>query len=275
MFEQIWLAAFGVATFVLAGAVKGLVGMGLPTIVMGLLADRDAGAAGGGPDGAAVLRHEHLAGLARPSLLPLLLRLWPLLLGICAGAWLGAGWLTSGGKCATVALGGALVLYAALGLVAWHFEVRSRHEPWLSAIAGVATGVVTAATGIYVIPAGPYLQAIGLKRDELVQALGLSFTVSTVALGAVLASDGALEMAIAGASAVAIIARRSPECGSGNGCVSASIPSRFRIYFLVALLLIGASPGRARAALKNVRRPPVRAVRPFLHAGNPASVTCG
>jgi uncharacterized membrane protein YfcA len=116
--------------------------------------------------------------------------------------------------------------------------VQSRYEPWLSAVAGVATGMVTAATGIYVIPAGPYLQAIGLKRDELVQALGLSFTVSTVALGAVLASDGALEVAIAGASAVAIIPALAG-MWFGQWLRERIDPERFRIYFLVALLLIG------------------------------------
>ena len=238
MFEQIGLVAFGVATFMLAGAVKGLVGMGLPTIVMGLLA-----AVMPLPQAAALMvLPSFVTNIWQvwrgPSLLPLLLRLWPLLLGICVGAWLGAGWLTSGGKLATVALGGALALYAGLGLATWHFELRSRHEPWLSAIAGVATGVVTAATGIYVIPAGPYLQAIGLKRDELVQALGLSFTVSTVALAAVLAFDGALQIAIAGVSALAVVPALVG-MWLGQRLRARVDPERFRIYFLVALLVIG------------------------------------
>lgn len=238
MFEQIGLVAFGVATFVLAGAVKGLVGMGLPTIVMGLLA-----AVMPLPQAAALMvLPSFVTNIWQvwrgPSLLLLLLRLWPLLLGICAGAWLGAGWLTSGGKLATVALGGALALYAGLGLAAWHLEVRSPREPWLSAIVGVATGVVTAATGIYVIPAGPYLQAIGLKRDELVQALGLSFTVSTVALAAVLAFDGALEIAIAGVSALAVLPALAG-MWLGQWLRVRIDPERFRIYFLVALLMIG------------------------------------
>jgi uncharacterized membrane protein YfcA len=46
----------------------------------------------------------------------------------------------------------------------------------------MTTGLVTGATGVFVIPAVPYLQAIGLEKEELIQALGLSFTVSTVAL---------------------------------------------------------------------------------------------
>ncbi|ADO41828.1 conserved hypothetical protein [Ketogulonicigenium vulgare Y25] len=47
---------------------------------------------------------------------------------------------------------------------------------------GAMTGVVTGATGVFMIPSVPYLQALGLTKDWLVQALGLSFTVSTLAL---------------------------------------------------------------------------------------------
>ena len=36
---------------------------------------------------------------------------------------------------------------------------------------------------MFVIPAVPYLQALGLDRNAWCKALGLSFTVSTVALG--------------------------------------------------------------------------------------------
>ena len=41
---------------------------------------------------------------------------------------------------------------------------------------------VTVATGVIIIPIVPYLQSLHLKRDELVQALGLTFTVSTICL---------------------------------------------------------------------------------------------
>jgi uncharacterized membrane protein YfcA len=57
---------------------------------------------------------------------------------------------------------------------------------------GLITGAITAATGVFVVPAAPYLQGLGLNKDELVQALGLSFTVSTVALSLRLALDGSL-----------------------------------------------------------------------------------
>ena len=53
-----------------------------------------------------------------------------------------------------------------------------------------------------------------------------------------LASDGALEMAIAGASAVAIIPALAG-MWFGQWLRERIDPERFRIYFLVALLLIG------------------------------------
>ena len=53
---------------------------------------------------------------------------------------------------------------------------------------------------MFVIPAVPYLQSLGLSRDELIQALGLSFTVSTVALALGLAGQDALGSQALGAS---------------------------------------------------------------------------
>ena len=57
-----------------------------------------------------------------------------------------------------------------------------KYERWLSPIIGYIGGAVTVATGVIIIPIVPYLQSLHLKRDELVQALGLTFTVSTICL---------------------------------------------------------------------------------------------
>jgi uncharacterized membrane protein YfcA len=58
----------------------------------------------------------------------------------------------------------------------------STRGAWLSAVAGAATGLVTAFTAVFVLPWVPYLQSLQLSKDEMVQALGLSFTVATLAL---------------------------------------------------------------------------------------------
>jgi hypothetical protein len=58
---------------------------------------------------------------------------------------------------------------------------------------------------LFVIPAVPYLQALGLDRNQLVQALGLSFTVSTLALAAGLYWRGVLGGGEIGASVLALV----------------------------------------------------------------------
>jgi uncharacterized protein len=98
-----------------------------------------------------------------------------------------------------------LVIYALLGLFSIRFSVpASLEKPW-GWIAGLATGAMTALTGVYVIPSGPYLQAIGLEKNELVQALGLSFLVASAGLGVALFTRGAVVPSVAGASALALI----------------------------------------------------------------------
>ena len=154
--------------FVLAGFVKGVVGLGLPTVAMGLLAVVMTPA-----QAAALLVVPSFLTNAwqamGPELWPLTRRLWSMLLGICAGTWAGAGLITAAdGAQASAALGAVLALYGVLGLTAVEFPVPGRFEPAI----GVATGIVTAATGVYMIPSAPYLQAIGLEKDRLVQALG-------------------------------------------------------------------------------------------------------
>jgi len=99
----------------------------------------------------------------------------------------------TGNGFAAAALGIALMLYAAMGLISVRMPVPRRFESWLSPLVGIATGLVTAATGVFVIPVVPYLQGLNLQKEELVQALGLAFTVSTVALAASLALDGAFD----------------------------------------------------------------------------------
>lgn len=171
------------ATFLLAGLVKGVIGMGLPTVAMGVLAVVLPPA-----EAAALLVVPSLVTnvwqlLAGPSFSALARRLWPMMAAVMMGTIAGAGVLAGDrAGLAGVGLGIALVIYAAMGLAGFRMVVAARHEGWLGPVIGLTTGLVTGATGVLVIPAVPYLQALGLERDDLIQALGLSFTVSTIAL---------------------------------------------------------------------------------------------
>src|SRR4051812_39565455 len=129
--------------FLLAGFVKGVVGLGLPTIAMGLLslAMPPAQAAALLVVPSLVTNVWQLA--ARPGLVALIRRIASLLLGVCAGVALGAGWLTDGASgWVGGLLGGALIVYAALGLSSVRLHLPPRHEAWLSPLAGVTTGLI-------------------------------------------------------------------------------------------------------------------------------------
>ncbi|MFJ2388281.1 sulfite exporter TauE/SafE family protein [Pseudomonas koreensis] len=200
------LSLLVLATFIMAGLIKGVIGLGLPTVAMGLL-------------GLAMAPSQAAALLIIPAtltnvwqlafgghLIGLLKRLWTMLLMIFLGTGIGTGLIgMTGGHWVVRGLGAALLLYALSGLLLPTLQVNPRHEPWLGPVCGVVTGVITSATGVFVIPAVPYLQALGLNRDELVQALGLSFTVSTLALAGGLFWRGALGAAELNASLLALI----------------------------------------------------------------------
>ena len=188
-------------TFLLAGFVKGVIGLGLPTVSMGLLSLVMA------PAKAAsllivpsfVTNVWQLA--AGPNFGRLARRLWPMLTGVVVGTLAGTGLLTgSHAGQAAIALGVLLMLYALLGLTSVRFSVSPAAEWHLGPLVGALTGLVTAATGVFVIPAVPYLGALNLDKDNMIQALGLSFTVSTIALAAALAAGGAFALGDIGAS---------------------------------------------------------------------------
>lgn len=227
------------ATFFTAGVVKGVTGMGLPTVAMAVL-----GALISPLAAASLLIVPSFVTnvwqlLAGPAFGALVRRLWPMMAAICAGTMLGTAWLTDGDVgTTTMALGAALAVYAGYTLFARQLHVPAGAEPWLSPLIGAITGIVAGGTGVFVIPAVPYLQALGLSRDELVQALGLSFTVSTIALAVGLGAHGAFASETMGLSLFAL-APALVGMWAGQRLRNLISPATFRLVFLVCLLLLG------------------------------------
>ena len=226
--------------FLLAGFVKGVMGLGLPTVSMGLLALIVAPA-----EAAALLVVPSIAtnvwqAVAGPGLGRLLRRLWPMMVCVCLGTWAGAGLLTgTNAHLVSAALGTCLVLYALLGLSARRWSVRASSQPWLSPPVGLAAGLVTAATGTFVIPGLLYLQALGLEKEDFVQALGIYFLVSTFALAGNLLHAGVLSPSVAATSLVALL---PAVAGMGLGQLARLRLSEdlFRLVFFVGMLMLGA-----------------------------------
>lgn len=227
-------------TFLLAGLVKGVIGMGLPTIAIGLLSLVMTPV-----QAAAILivpsffTNVWQAG-AGARLRPLLRRLWPLLAGLCAGTWAGVGLLAPEyAKRATAGLGATLALYAIVGLTPLRLSVPARAEPWLAPLIGFATGLVSAGTAVFVMPGVPYLQALDLDKEDLVQALGIFFTVATVALTVNLYLEGALKLSAAGLSALALLPALIGMY-IGQRILARVSPPVFRRCFFLGMLALGA-----------------------------------
>jgi uncharacterized membrane protein YfcA len=227
------------AIFLLAGFVKGVLGLGLPTVSMGLLvvAMQPSRAL------AIVIAPAIITNIWQtfggPYLRDILRRLWPLMLCTVIGSLMSAGAMTGPyARYGTVALGVLLVSYAVIGLTQLRLRVEPRNEKWIGGIVGLVTGVISASTGVQVIPSLPFIQAIGMEKDELVQALGVFFTVATLALSVNVSAAGLLNgpTAILGAIALAC-----SFAGMFAGqTIRAKMPTEaFRRWFLIGMILLG------------------------------------
>ncbi len=232
--------------FLLAGIVKGVVGLGLPTLSLGLL----AGLMLPGQAAALLVLPSLLTNIWQmwdgPALAALLRRLWPLQLGVVLGTLMApVSLVTLDVHIASAGLGLALVVYALAGLFSLSPPAPGRAEGAVSLATGLVTGAVTSATGVFVFPAVPYLQSLKLKKEEMVQALGLSFTVSTLALFARLVVEGSFsagQMKLGGWGVwiwLAPVPAAFLGMALGQKLRGRLDEKNFRRVFFVGLLLIG------------------------------------
>jgi hypothetical protein len=233
---QPWVAF----TFFAAGLVKGVVGMGLPTMAMGMLALVMTPL-----EAAALLVMPSLATnlwqmVGGPSLGEVTRRLWLMMLCVCAGTALGISLMTGvDSRLPAITLGVALLVYGLVALLLPPLSVPRAAEPWASPVVGLTTGVLSGATGIFVLPAVPYVAALGFGRAALIQALGLSFTVSTVALAAALYWTGNYTSGRALQSLVAVLPAVSGMWAGQALCRHLNADT-FKRCFLWSLMVIGA-----------------------------------
>ena len=237
MFEPVLILI--AAAFLLAGFVKGAIGLGLPTVAMGLLAVTMPPSQALAIVIVPAVVTNIWQTFVGPHLRDIVRRLWPLMVGTVIGIWLNGGMLTGPyARYGAIVLGVLLVIYAIIGLSKFSFHVAPRNEKWIGGIVGLATGVISAATGVQVIPSMPFMQAIGMEKDELVQALGVFFTVATLALAFNLTSAGLLSAATALPGAVAMAASFAGML-IGQAVRSRLEPEAFRRWFLISMIFLG------------------------------------
>jgi uncharacterized membrane protein YfcA len=198
---------FGVVSaFCVAGFVKGMVGLGLPTVSLGLLS-------------LFVDLPTAMALLVMPSLLTniwqaivggefssLFRRLWLFLLLAVTMVHVGAELFTMVETALLQrALGALLFLYALLALIGKTPQLSPIQERVSSPICGAINGMLTGLTGTLFIPGVMFLQAIGLSKDALVQAMGMLFAASTASLGLALYWHGRMPFDVGILSCAALL----------------------------------------------------------------------
>jgi uncharacterized protein len=226
-------------TFLLAGMVKGVIGLGLPAVVLGVLT-----VAYDLPSAMSLLLVPSFVTNLWQALVgghgkAILLRLWPFLVTATVTVWVGAQALTRVDlSLLTVLLGVLLVTYALVNLRGIQLVIPARHETWIGLLVGAANGVLTGMTGSSVVPGVMFLQAIGLSRDMFIQAMGILFTTSTLALAVALHKADILTVEHGILSLGAVV----PAIGGmvlGQRVRNTLSERRFRKVFFVALLVLG------------------------------------
>lgn len=238
MFDTITLSTIAV-TFLLAGAVKGIIGLGLPVVSLGVLA-----ALLDLPTAMTLLIvPSFVTNLYQASvgghLIAIFQRIWLFLVTAMATVWLGAAALTTIDlEYLTALLGLLLATYGMLNLIGFRPVILTRHEKWMGPAFGLANGILTGMTGSFMVPGVMYLQGIGLSRNELVQAMGMLFTASTVALALALGTNAILSLELSAVSALAVIPSL---VGMAAGQYLREYLSdiRFNYVFFSAIFLLG------------------------------------
>ena len=227
------------ATFLLAGAVKGVIGLGLPTVALALLT-------------ATLGLEAAMALMLAPSFVTnvwqaavgghmraILARLWPFLAAAVLTIGLGAVLAARVDVALLSALLGLLTLiYGSIGLFRASLSLPPGIEPWASPLTGAVNGVLTGLTGTFVVPSVLYMQSLGLPRDMLIQAMGVLFTLSTAALALALSGRGLLDADLGLQSAAAVVPALAGMV-IGQRIRRSISEATFRKVFFVSLMVLG------------------------------------
>ena len=226
-------------TFLISGFVKGVIGLGLPSVSLALLT-----ATLGLKDAMAIIIiptfcTNVLQGLVGGHFKLVTKKFATLMITAAIGTWFAAGILAkSEAALLSGLLGFSICSYASVSLFTPQISPPGKHESWLSPIIGAFSGFLTGLTGSFIMPGVVYMQAVGLPRDVLIQAMGVVFTAATLGLAISLGGHDLLPFDTVVLSTIALIPAFA---GMWFGQkIRKRIPeAQFRQVFFIGLLLLG------------------------------------
>lgn len=194
------------AAFLAGGLAKGVIGLGFPIIVLAGLATTIGLKEAMGLliiPGIVTNVWQALAGDAFTAIVR---RLWPLLAASVAGIWLGVVIMSGADTSILIGMLGLFLLtYSAFSLAVSQVPPPGEREFWMSPLMGALGGLAFGLTGSYMVPGVLYIQSLGLKRDDFVQALGITFCLIMVTLGLFMSRRQLIPLETAAMSAAALL----------------------------------------------------------------------
>lgn len=204
--DLIELLILGTVTFVIAGALKGLVGIGLPTASMGML----------------TLFLAPRTAIAMMLLPMLLSNLWQLLrerrvsrtvrrFGLFALVLMGTVGVTAvltqnvNDRVLLGVLGGVILLFVGFSLKGWVPELPARLDRAAQVGFGAIAGVLGGLTSGWAAPLAIYLTMIRADKSEFISATGLLIFAGSIPLCAAYLWTGMMDLSQLGLSAVMLI----------------------------------------------------------------------
>jgi uncharacterized membrane protein YfcA len=194
------------AAFLLAGFVKGVIGMGMPTVSLAVLT-----IAMGLPSAVQIMVVPTVVtniwqALIGDGFKRLVRRFWLLLATTMIGILFGYALLfRTHPEIMTAVLGAAIGVYALSALFGMPLMPRVRRESIASPIVGFTTGVLAGSTGNISMPAIAYFNQLNLPRNDIVQMLGILFSLGAAAIGLTLAGDNNYDGEMLAVSTIAVI----------------------------------------------------------------------
>jgi len=234
--SSLWIV---IAVFFLAGLVKGVIGMGLPSVSLGFLT-----VVFNLPTAMALLVVPSIVtNLIQASTgghaMQLLKRLWRFFLAASMSVGLGALLFHRAPTSLwTALLGVLLTLYGLVSLLNYRPSISTDREKRLAIPAGLLNGLLTGLTGSFVVPGVMFLQMLRLPREAFIQAMGILFTLSTLALALSLSGNNLMTTDLTITSMAGVI---PAVLGMSFGTVLRKRLSetRFRQVFFYSMLFLG------------------------------------
>lgn len=231
--------ALGTLAFVAGGAVKGVLGVGLPLVTVPFLAT-----VFDPPTALALMAvpaissnlwqtfHGHHHGRA-------LRRFWVLLVFVVAFTAVAAHFVVRiDVRTGSLVLGAIVIAFCLADFVPRGFTVPAAAERWLNPAVGTVAGLLGGVSNFYGPPIAIYLVALRLSKDEFVATTAICFIAGGVPLYASLAANGVLTVEALAASALAALPVLLG-MGAGMGLRRRISQAIFQRLLVATLLVVG------------------------------------